>query len=128
MVEEHFIAGLHRLEIVSRLIVSYACPVSAAVTDKIVPGVSFRLLLHHPVAVFVFSGSFHEIDLDPLQFEYRPSITTKDKPCPKRDRLRLHSKPKTPTANLLTKKISAVRRWCSIFIPRTTRRGAPKKP
>jgi hypothetical protein len=31
--------------------------------------------------VFVFSGSFHEIDLDPLQSEYRPSITTKDETC-----------------------------------------------
>src|SRR5215475_5671667 len=102
MVEQHFIAWFHRFEIVSRLIVSHAGPVSAAVTYEIVPGVSFRLLLHHPVAGFAFSGSFHEIDSDPLKSEYRPSITTKDKTCSKRDPLRLHSKPKTPTAKQLT--------------------------
>src|SRR6185369_1288799 len=98
MIEEDLVARLHRAQVISRLVISHAGPVSAAVSNEVVPRVSFGLLLHHPITGLVFCGCFHESDLDPLQFRHRP--TTKDKTCSKRDLPRLHLKPKMPTVKL----------------------------
>src|SRR5947207_14556380 len=50
MVEQNTVADLHLSEVVSRLKVAHARPVGAAIADKVIPGVSLRLLLDHPDA------------------------------------------------------------------------------
>src|SRR6185503_20254018 len=57
MVKQNPITCLHFAEIVTCLIVSNSCPVSAPVIDKVVPGICFRLLFDHPVVAF--SCLFH---------------------------------------------------------------------
>ena len=54
VVEKNAVAHLHAAKIITRLVVAHAGPVSAAVSNEVVPGVSFRLLLHHPVTVLAF--------------------------------------------------------------------------
>src|SRR5215471_7074562 len=60
MVKEDPVPGLHLFQIVARLEISDASPISAAVANEIIPRITLRLLLYHPYPrrAISLAGSF----------------------------------------------------------------------